>query len=534
MSFDHTLKLCHRIVILLLLGTGAPVFADPVRHVDAGEDLSRMIARAAPGTIFMLAGGEYGTLSLRRTGGTLTAPVTLRAAEPENPPKFSEMLLNEAKHIVLDGLMFDHTFTIGDRPRNLPFQVRNSEHITIQNSLFDGDVQRGGDPITEGFPTAFGLSIRYSSSVTVSNTEIRRFYRGLLFSRSQNLNVLNNHLHDIRMDGMNFSQVENLLVENNILRDFARAVESGDHADMIQFWTAGTDAPSRNIVIRGNVLNSGFLPHTQSIFMRNEVVDRGQAGEEMYYQNLLIEENVIVNAHLHGITVGETNGLTIRRNALIYNSHSAGDPTLSQRSGPQIRVRDVSKNVRISGNIAHALPDVPGRADWHIAENVLVHNTMPSAPGYYDSVFRGGMLGDPRDLESFFPNPDGPLATAEIGPILLQDTTYGQAARDALPAWERRTGILIQAKPGQSTAEVSFKISPGAGLDPALLQRAEIEWDLGDRSTAQGMSLIHRYDKPNIYDVEARVRLADGQLLTRHSRIRVQSNEILFLDGQAC
>ena len=43
--------------------------------------------------------------------------------------------------------------------------------------------------------------------------------------------------------------------------------------------------------------------------MRNEMVDQGKAGLEMYYQNITIENNVIYNAQTHGITVGETTGL---------------------------------------------------------------------------------------------------------------------------------------------------------------------------------------------------------------------------------
>ena len=56
---------------------------------------------------------------------------------------------------------------------------------------------------------------------------------------------------------------------------------------------------------------------TQSIFMRNEVVDQGLAGANMYYQNVLIENNIIYNAHTHGITVGETIGLTIDHNTAL-------------------------------------------------------------------------------------------------------------------------------------------------------------------------------------------------------------------------
>lgn len=70
-----------------------------------------------------------------------------------------------------------------------------------------------------------------------------------------------------------------------------------------------SERPSVNIVIPGNILNSGAGVWNQSIFMRNEKVDTQDPGPEMFYRDIVIEENVILNAHQHGITVGETDGL---------------------------------------------------------------------------------------------------------------------------------------------------------------------------------------------------------------------------------
>lgn len=78
---------------------------------------------------------------------------------------------------------------------------------------------------------------------------------------------------------------------------------------------------------------------TQSIFMRNDLVDRGLAGEEMYYQNILIEGNVILNGHKHGITVGETDGLIIQNNTIL----SIGSSDTRYSSTPTINVSGDSK-----------------------------------------------------------------------------------------------------------------------------------------------------------------------------------------------
>ena len=100
---------------------------------------------------------------------------------------------------------------------------------------------------------------------------------------------------------------------------------------MIQVFTNGTDTPSTDLVIRGNILNSGdSKAASQSIFMRNEVVDSQGAGRGMYYSNILIEDNVIYNAHANAIWVGYADGLSIRNNTILHNPASGdGTPSIS-------------------------------------------------------------------------------------------------------------------------------------------------------------------------------------------------------------
>ena len=121
-----------------------------------------------------------------------------------------------------------------------------------------------------GSATAWQVSD--ATNITIANNEFFNWYRAAVFSNVDDLNVTNNDVHSIRSDGFDFIEVNDVLIQGNYIHDFVANLESGDHADMIQFWTSGTDSPSTNIVIRGNVLDSGAGDWTQSIFMRNEVV----------------------------------------------------------------------------------------------------------------------------------------------------------------------------------------------------------------------------------------------------------------------
>ncbi|MFN3938894.1 MAG: right-handed parallel beta-helix repeat-containing protein, partial [Gemmobacter sp.] len=187
---------------------------------------------------------------------------------------------------------------------------------------------------------------------------------------------------------MNFADVQGVLIENNYIHDFRLSPLSGDHPDMIQFWTTGTTEASTDIIIRNNTLDIGDGNWTQSIFMRNELVDTGKAGAEMFYRNVLIENNTIYNSHLHGITVGETKGLIIRDNSVLHV------PDTSIASGgtapvnvPTIRVSARSESVTITDNVTAAITGGSGQASWTIKNNAFVQSTNPFGVGFYGDVF---------------------------------------------------------------------------------------------------------------------------------------------------
>ena len=228
-------------------------------------------------------------------------------------------------------------------------------------------------------------------------------------------------MHSIRSDGINFYQVTNLLVAENYLHDFIRSLGSADHPDMIQFWTTNTTSPSENVTIRDNVLNSGTGGYTQSIFMRNELVDQGRAGLPMFYRNITIAGNVIINAHLHGITLGESDGVIIRNNTLIRNAISAGDEQNYQLVTPRINVASAARNVVIERNVIPDIAGFDGQSDWTVTDNFIIQDRERLRSGFYATVFANPFAGDIRDLSSFAYLPGGPLDGAGLGAARLQD-----------------------------------------------------------------------------------------------------------------
>src|SRR3546814_2773518 len=70
----------------------------------------------------------------------------------------------------------------------------------------------------------------------------------------------------------------------------------GDHADGIQLWTAGTNAPSKNIEISSNLIVGKLGAQMQGIFVTD------QSGGKLPYSGITIKNNTLVGTAWHGIT----------------------------------------------------------------------------------------------------------------------------------------------------------------------------------------------------------------------------------------
>ncbi len=400
--------------MLMLAG---PALADVV--VGTTQELRAALNEAGPGETVQLKPGRYEEVSMRKIAGAEDQPIKITSIDPMEPARIGNMRLHEAAHIVLDKLVFDYEFSAGDKIHLRPFQITNSQDIVVRNSLFDGDVAHGVSENSDGFAYTFGLGVRQVDGLTVENNEIHTFFRGIVISSSQNILIKNNDVHSLRMDGMNFSEVQDVRIEGNHIHDFDRSPDTRDHADMIQFWTNRTKKPTENVTIHGNVLNSEDGLFTQSIFMRNDLVDRGLAGEEMFYRNLVIEDNVIINAHLHGISIGEANGVKIENNSVIRNAESEGKRNNISLYDPRISVSKTSKNVRIVNNVVSRISGFERQSDWEAHNNFMIQDRHQLQPGYYGNVFANALKGDPGELSSFFPKKGGPLDGAPYGASLL-------------------------------------------------------------------------------------------------------------------
>ena len=428
-----------------------PGFADI--SVSSATELAAALSEAADGEAILLAAGDYGQLDLNGSTRSDLA-VTLRSADPSAPARFSGLSIRQSANITLDGITFDYRFAAGDEGWTAPFEINQSRNVIIRNSRFDGDLAQGKSVTDDGYGTGIGLAVDQTMDVTLDKNVFFDFFRGLVVSDSDRVTVTGNDVSAIRSDGMNFVAVQGLLVAENQLHDFKASPASDDHADMIQFWTAGTTRPTRDVVIRDNVLNSGKGDWTQSIFMGNEIVSQGKAGPEMRYQNIAITDNVIINSQLHGITVGDVDGLLIANNTLIQNRRTVGTAVNPTLWTPSINITPAAQNVTVLGNATSSINGPEERPDWTVEGNILIQDTRPSAPNYYDRIFVAALSGDPQSLGSFLYVAGGPVDGVKVGAARLISLTPSDQVKAQVLA--QRTSLSVKRS----------AIVSGAGTEP--------------------------------------------------------------------
>jgi hypothetical protein len=348
--------------------------------------------------------------------------VTVTSADPARPAVLTGLDVRGAENLRFETLTFDYVAKATDALSVTPFSVRDSRRITISGSTFDGDLAKGGDPAAIGYPAGRGFRSSNNVGFDFIGNEVHTFWKGIAISGSDHVRVIGNDIHSMRSDGINVIVPQGILIEANHVHDFRRAPDSGDHTDMIQFWTLNATRPGIDITIRGNLLQAGGGGQTHSIFMRNEMVDKGRAGPEMFYRRITIEDNVILNGHLHGITVGEADGVVIRRNTLLR------DPALARGEGkadavklPRIAVNAASTDVVVEDNIAFLLPKP--RPGWRIEGNLNAQDLSPAKPGFYAALFMPRPPGAATGLAALIPltvRPDGPAARPGLGAALMR------------------------------------------------------------------------------------------------------------------
>jgi hypothetical protein len=322
--------------------------------VSNASELRQALDSAERGDTLVLDGGNYGSLSL--SGSSQKADytfddLTIRSRSGNDPAVFDAVNLAKVTNVTFDGITFDYS---GRSDSSKPFIFNGTKGITIVNSEFDGQLEGGHG-------SGHGLWVMESSDFRVENTDISDFATGGHFRSNDNLQVVNNSFSGISYDGMLLARIDGARIEGNSV--VMKGEPGVAHRDMIQFWNNDINDPSRDIVIRGNTLTAAE-GMTHGIFITNDVAHRG-GGLSSFHENILIENNTIKSGQVFGILVGQTDGVTIRGNSVLQHGAVDSDRAVAI---PVIRVEDSARDVTITGNTTHKMPEaVSSGNNWMLA-----------------------------------------------------------------------------------------------------------------------------------------------------------------------
>lgn len=332
--------------------------------------LTAALSKAVGGETFSLAPGSYGAISLR--GRDFTAPITIQSATASNMAKLSGIQITDSSNIALKALDVGRAMTAKEKDLGRMIAVIDAENVSLDGMKVHGTLD--GNPGNDGW----GMYVTESRNIRVTNSEFTELKRGMVFQRSSQLVVEDNHLHHLRSDGTNFSAVDTVLIKDNRYSDFF--MKGGDHPDAIQIWTAGQKRGSSNITITGNQIFQGAGSGLQGIFLRDEV-------GTMPFKNVRIDNNILYGndmwqgiAVLHGSDVAITNNTVVSRN--------------DDKEHFWIKVENVS-GVAVERNVADQVIVSTGVTSARIADNLEIRgDSAASARVPNLNKGAGAVIGD--------------------------------------------------------------------------------------------------------------------------------------------
>ncbi|MGL4310993.1 MAG: right-handed parallel beta-helix repeat-containing protein [Paracoccaceae bacterium] len=463
--------------------------------VSSAAELYAAVDKATSDTTIVMKEGNYGNLDLSAHYHPKVAQsfgLNFVAEDADNPPVITGLLLRDAKNVTLDGILFDYTAKPKADIAYKPFWIEDCTDVVIKNSTFDGSHASGFGNYNDGYGAGTALFVRGGQDVVIENNKMHNFYRGLVVFESDNITVRGNEIYDQSSDGLNFAQVTDLLIEKNYIHDFDAAANTQAHKDMIQFWTTNTTSATQRVVIRDNVLDSGSGVATHSLTIFNE---RGGFAATIY-RDITIENNVIRNAHKHGITVEYAVGVKINNNTLIQNLDQAKDA--SGLYLPSINIWKGATQVTVNKNVTHLI-EGPHTGSG----NYFIQRDAPTQEGYYGDLFLNALSDEHGIWEDLMIAPGGYLAVNKLGSSLLYfDTT----PEEATPLVLMERGVNLEL--GHFELDASRVYGPNGQLSVA---GAKAVWDFGDGTKGTGLLTEHTYAKPGVYHITGTITLANGQ-----------------------
>jgi len=499
--------------------------------VNNASELRSALASASPGETILIAGGNYGDLSLAPAWQfNFSGNVTLAAADPNDPPVFDSIYMRGVSDITLQNLEVKMVAKQSSVQWDSAILMENSSNIIIDNVNMVGANAINGIPESSipgtvsdpsknvlGQPFGTGVTANNSSNITVQNSEITNFFGGISLSQANGVNILDNYIHHNRHSPILGGDVSNILIDGNHL---AAPIPwkyggAGDHGDYIHLWTDSNiqSSASQNITITNNFLEQQDGTPYLGIYLDDNANNLG-------HNNVTVAHNVIMSSHhLGGVVFENVSNSSITNNTILHTGDTRG-------AAPGIYLIDNTRNVTVDKNITSSIVTTdPATRDAgggiSLGDNLIVQRNFPDKANYYTDLF----------VNAFSTYPDIADLTAQPGSVINQ-LGYGSNLTQLDTSPTQPTGYIGDAHgSGLSHLAHQFDATDIFGPNgPISTSGAQVSWDFGDGSTGSGLQTNHSYSNSGLYDVTATITLGNGSSIVASRTVEVISPVSIAVD----
>ncbi|MFW6170272.1 MAG: choice-of-anchor Q domain-containing protein [Planctomycetota bacterium] len=324
--------------------------------------------RIKPGDTIWLRDGYYGELKI--TGYYNSDFITLAACEGHTP-RFRGIHLRSGSHWILKGLHVSPEFGEGKQPRTMIDLESHGWRGPVRDVVVEDCVARSAEDTSrwsvEQWNTRACSGIEADGTrIKVRRNRLKNVDFGITVGASHSL-VEQNIVENFSGDGLR-GLGNHIVFQGNVVKNCYDV--NANHDDGFQSWSRGAEGVGTGevvgIVLRGNTIinyEDPDQPHRGTL--------QGIGCFDGMYVDWVIENNVVVVDHYHGITLGGARGCRVVNNTVV-------DPN-DRKPGPAaVRVGKhkngtPSTGCTVRNNLTTAL-HVQSGGDMTVDHNLIVED----------------------------------------------------------------------------------------------------------------------------------------------------------------
>jgi parallel beta-helix repeat protein len=372
----------------------------PWRTVQEVVQAGHFGTRIRAGDTVLLRTGYHGELLL--DGGSYAAPITI-AAEAGHTPRLRRVQAARTSGFVLRGLSISPSHAPAYARLTIVDIQSSATNVTVDNCDIFSVGNASAWTANEWVNTASSGVQVSGAGVTVKNSRIRNVRFGVS-ATGQNALIERNTIDGFSADGLrglgNFETFQYNVVKNAYADD---SVDS-NHDDGFQSWSVGPGGVGtgevRGIVLRGNTFIN-FENPSQPL----KATLQGVGCFDGLFVDWVVENNVVITNHWHGISLyGARNSRIVNNTVIDNDSASPGPPWIMVNAHKDGRP---SENVVVRNNLAtdYSLQgtNVTNDHNTELANNLAAYFVNPAA---FDLHLRAGSPAIDAGIGTLAPSTD--------------------------------------------------------------------------------------------------------------------------------